>query len=62
MSSMRLIPLENKLKYIILKFHREKIKFCEGADFGLKRSPSFFIFSFFLSNEYIHIIISLHWL
>ncbi len=40
-SNIELIPLENKLEHFILRFHREKMNFFEGADFDSKRPPSF---------------------
>jgi hypothetical protein len=33
-SKIELILLKNKLEHIILRFHREKINFSEGADFS----------------------------
>ncbi len=44
MKNIELISLENKLEHFILRFHREKINFFEGADFGSKRPPPPFRF------------------
>jgi len=47
MGNIELIPLENKLEHFILRYHREKINFFEGADFGSKQPPSFYFVKYF---------------